>query len=322
MHTPLNLTGKIAVAICLVSMAQAQNPVSDPQQTAPIPTSDKQAVIVPDGTPIEMRFAQAVRGKMMNPVDIGPEARPGDTVRLVSVADVRIGELVVIAEGAVAQATVTKVKRPLTTLVATGLGLQLDWIEDVTGARIPLRVSPRGEQLPFMVEVVSTSTGVVARPETLQSDIIGRNAVDVSQMWRDREYIPVGTRILAYVHGSPTVDREKVEAAQDRVSFSQFDTTADVTVYRTKGRGKDRPRFLCDGSLGRRIGEREYIHLNLAPGKHSCQIEDQKPQEIAVERGKEYFFHMQRSGPGWELKHVTIGEGEDGIDNEDPAPKQ
>jgi len=268
-----------------------------------------------------MRFAQPVRGKMLNPVDVGSEAQQGDVVHLVSVADIRVGGLIVIAEGAVAQATVTKIKKPMTTLVATGLGLQLDWIEDVMGTHVSLRISPQGEPAPFMVQVVATKSGTVARPETLQGDIIGRNAVDVSQIWRNRNYIPAGTRIVTYVHGSPALDREQVEAAQDRVSFSHFETPADVTIYRTKGHGRDRPRVRCDGS-GRSIGEREYLHLNLPPGKHSCQVENQKPQELALERGQEYFFHLQRAGSGWELKPVSIGEGEDSIEGADPAPKE
>jgi len=283
--------------------------------------SAAQAITIPDGTPVEMRFAQPVRGKMLNPVDAGTEAQPGNRVRLVAAADVRIGELIVIAEGAIAQATVTKVKRPLTTLVATGLGLQLDWIEDVAGAHVPLRISPKGEPQPFMIQVVSTPGGVIARPETLRGDIVGKNAVDVSQIWRDKQYIPAGTRIMAYVHGSSALDRAKVEEAQARVSYSQFESTADVTIYRTKGQRGERPRFLCDRNLGRKIGEREYIRLDLTPGKHSCQIENQPPKEISVLAGQEYFFHLQRAGSGWELKQVTVGEGEDSIENADPAPK-
>jgi hypothetical protein len=99
-----------------------------------------------------MRFAQAVKGKMLDPVDVGMEVKAGDTVRLVAAADIRVGKKVVIAEGAIAQATVVQVKRPMSTLVATGLGLQLDWIEDVTGyyrkaSRSPLwyRWYPRRE---------------------------------------------------------------------------------------------------------------------------------------------------------------------------------
>jgi hypothetical protein len=220
-----------------------------------------------------------------------------------------------------AQATIVKIKKPMTTLVATGLGLQWDWIEGITGTHIPLRISPEGDPAPFMIQVLSTPSGTVARAETLRGDIIGRNAVDFTQIWRDRHYIPAGTRITAYVHGSSELDREKVEGAQDQVSFMEFETTADVTIYRTKGNGRDRPRVLCDG-MGRSIGEHEYIHLNLAPGKHSCRIESQAPEEIAVERGAEYYFHLQRSGSGWGLKRVTVGEGEDSIANADPAPKE
>jgi hypothetical protein len=313
-------TGYVAlVTLGLVSLLGAQNapPPAAPGQGSPSP---EQAITIPDGTPVEMRFAQPVRGKMIDPVDVGTEAQPGNTVRLVAAADVRIGELVVIAEGAVAQATVTTVKRPLTTLVATGLGLQLDWVEDVTGTHVLLRVSPKGEPQPFMVQVLSTPGGVIARPETLRGDVAGKNAVDFSLLWRARLYVPAGTRITAYVYGSPALDRARVEEAQ--ASFYQFQSTVvDVTIYRTKGHGHERPRVLCDGNLGRQIGEREFMHLNMSAGKHSCQIENQTPKEITVEGGHEYYLHLQRSGSSWELKQVTVGEGEDSIEDADPAPK-
>src|SRR5215470_4244189 len=166
-----------AVAVLSVTMLGAQTQsVADSRQ---VPLAGKAVVTIPDGTPVEMRFAQPVRGKVLNPVDAGAEAKPGDVVHLVSVADIRVGGLIVIAEGAIAQATVARVKKPLTTLVDTGLGLQLDWIEDVTGAHVALRISPQGESAPFMVQVLSTKSGIVARPETLQGDIIGRNALDI-----------------------------------------------------------------------------------------------------------------------------------------------
>jgi hypothetical protein len=301
---------------------------SQPQQSAEaaqsVNTSGAMApaISIPDGTPVEMRFAQAVRGKMLNPVDVGVEAKQGETVRLVAAGNVWVAKKVVIAEGAVAQATVTQVKRPLSTLVATGLGLQLDWIEDVTGTHIPLRILQKGGPEPFMVQVVSTPGGAVARPETLHGDILGRNALDVSQIWRDRYYIPAGTRLMAYVQGAQVLDPAKVEGAQSQVTYSEFSTTADVVIYRTKGHGRDRVRVRCDENFGRAIGEREYIRLDLPAGKHRCRIENHSPQELAVEPGQEYFFQLRRSGVGWELKSVTVGEGEDSIENADPAPKQ
>src|SRR5215470_19152353 len=107
----LVLEAVAALSVAMLS-AQAQS-VPDSPQVLP---AEKAVVTIPDGTPVEMRFAQPVRGKVLNPVDVGSEAQQGDVVHLVSVADIRVGGLIVIAEGAVAQATVTKIKKPLTTL--------------------------------------------------------------------------------------------------------------------------------------------------------------------------------------------------------------
>jgi hypothetical protein len=290
-----------------------------PEQPAGSPVSAASVVTVPDGTAVEMRFAQPVRGKMLDPVDVGAEAMPGDRVRLVSAADVRVGDLIVIAEGAIAQASVLRVKRPLSSLKGTGLVLQFDWIEDVTGAQLPMRILPAGDPQPFMLKVTSTSAGVVARPETLRSDLAGRDAVDVPEIWRSKSYIPIGTRVTAYVHGAHALDSTKVEEAQDRVSFTQFETTADATIYRTKGHGGDRVRILVDGKLAGQIGEKQYLHLDLAPGEHSFQIESQAAQVIKVQMGREYYFHLRPRAGSWELKTVTTGEGEDSIADADPA---
>src|SRR5215472_12615742 len=285
----------LAVPFILASLLRAQEATGTAPAVAE-PGPNPRVVTVPDGTPVEMRFAQAVRGKMLNPVDVGAEAQSGDQVRLVAASDVRIGNLIVIAEGALAQVTVVKVKRPMTSLNATGLGLQLDWVEDVTGAHLPLRILPKGKPEPFMLKIISGSAGVVARPETLRSDLAGKDAVAFNEIWRTRSYIPAGTRFMVYVHGEAVLDAIKVEQAQDRVSFSQFDTTADLTIYRTKGHGSDRPRILCDGNLVGRIGERQYLHMDLAPGTHTCQVENRRPREVTVQVGQAYFLHLQRSG--------------------------
>jgi len=307
-----------AVGLWVSSMAWAQQ-VTAPSQTSGDPASTNRTITIPDGTAVEMRFAQPVRGKMLDPVDVGAEATAGDKVRLVSAADIRVGDLIVIAEGAIAQASVLKVKRPLTSLNGTGLVLQFDWIEDVTGKQLPLRVLPTGDPQPFMLKVTSTSAGVVARPETLRSDLVGKDAVDVPEIWRSKNYIPAGTRVTAYVHGSQVLDSAKIEDAQARVSFTQFETTADATIYRTKGHGGTRLRVLCDGKLAGQIGELQYLHLDLAPGEHSFQIENQPALLIKIQIGQEYYFHLQPHLGDWELKQVTTGEGEDSIANADPA---
>ena len=307
--------------ICFAVLAQAQQP------TETTPTGDRSeakapVISIPDGTPVEMRFAHAVRGQMLNPVDVGVEGKEGEPIRLVAATNIWVEKKVVIAEGARAQATVSTVKRPLSTLVDTGLGLQLDWIEDVTGAHIPLRILQKGRSEPFMVQVVSTPGGALARPETLRGDLLGKNALDVTQIWRDRFYIPAGTRIVAYVHGTQALDAMKVEEAQASVTFSESPTDGDVVIYRTKSHSRERVRVHCDERFSRSIGEREFIRLNLSAGKHRCQIENQSPLELMVEAGREYFFHLRRSSRAWELRAVTAGEGEDSIENGDPAPRQ
>jgi hypothetical protein len=137
-------------------------------------------ITIPDGTPVRLRFAQPLRGKVpclwKKPPcgsSIVPQAKPEDTVRMVSAADVRLDGYVVIAKGAVGEATVTKVWHPFMAL--TGLALRLDWVEDVTGKHVPLRIEKNGKQEPFTVQVESTTKGMIARKETLRGDLAGKD---------------------------------------------------------------------------------------------------------------------------------------------------
>jgi hypothetical protein len=176
-------------------------------------------ITIPDGTALRLRFAQPVRGKVpcvwKRPPcasSVVPETKAEDAVRLVAAADVRADQFIVIAKGAVGEATVTKVWHPFMAL--TGLALRLDWIEDVTGKHVPLRIDKKGKQEPFTIQVLSTTGGMIARRETLRGDLAGADAVDASIIWRKKNWIPAGTRLLAFVHGSVTRDLVEVKDAQ------------------------------------------------------------------------------------------------------------
>ena len=81
--------------------AQPQAP-----QIAPAPES----ITLADGLPVELRFAQSLRGMVRRwwP-KIEVDSRPGDRIRLVCSEDVKVNGLTLIAKSAIAQATVRKI---------------------------------------------------------------------------------------------------------------------------------------------------------------------------------------------------------------------
>jgi hypothetical protein len=237
---------------------------------------------------------------------------------MVSAADVRLDGYVVIAKGAVGEATVTKVWHPFMAL--TGLALRLDWVEDVTGKHVPLRIEKNGKQEPFTVQVESTTKGMIARKETLRGDLAGKDAVDASLVWHKKNWIPAGTRLQAYVHGATARDLPEVKDAQALLPASI--DIATLTVYRMKSRDDSHPDVTCDGSEVGRVGTGEYAVADLTPGKHTCRTENHAPLEITAQTGEDYFVQLRPSTlGGWELKLMDAGEGEDSVVDLAPVAK-
>ncbi len=291
-----------------------------------------QTVTIPDGTVVQLRFAQPVRGMIRTASGVKVEARRGDKVRLVVAEDVRVKDLVVIARGAIGQATVhgtwlpTKVRGRYgndITPPQTGLSLQLDWIEDVTGQQVPLRASPTGKSKPFIVEVLSQNGGMVARPDSMLRDVFQiMTFTNLITMIHQRTWIPTGTRITVFVHGAVAFDPAEIKQAQSLLPIPN--ANALFTIYRTKGHGKDPTIVFCDDQELVPLGPRQYTSVELTSGKHVCRMPSGKPLEILAEAGQEYFLevHYKTLTGEWELQSVPSSEGEDQVARSESITKE
>jgi hypothetical protein len=291
---------------------------------------------IPDGTPVQLRFAQSVHGITRIRSHTRVYSKPGDKVRLVVAEDVLVNGLVAICKGASGQATVTKTDTPTRVaansydrsalaadLVAdlflpqTGsVYLHLDWIEDMIGHRVPLRASSTGEAKPFIVVVESGNGGLTARPPKLARDLKTLAKMHL------REWAPSGTRIFAFVHGEVGLDSAELQQTQALLPIRN--TKAMLMIYRMKGHKTDNSELSCDDKTVGPVAEKQYVTLELKPGKHACRAGNTQPVEITAEAGEEYFLHLQRRtlADTWELKPVTTAEGEDSIvDLEETASK-
>ncbi len=285
-----------------------------------------QGYTIPDGTTVQLRFAEALRGKMPKNyckdkihncrLGLPDQALPNQAVRLVVAADVRSNGLLVIAKGANAQATITKVHKTLYDY--TGLVLKFDWVEDVTGGRIPLRESQRGKPEPIDVAVKEVTGGMMARRWTRVTEFSRLLLPPLDRKIGMLAWIPVGTRILGFVQGDFALDEEAVRRAQALLPASS--DNALLTIYRTKGHDELRPAIVCDGKELPAIAPQQYTLLELEPQKHTCLVEREQPVEITAQAGEEYFLrlHYGALAGSWKLELVSVPEGEDEVLNFKP----
>jgi hypothetical protein len=339
---------RLAVCLALSAMAgfcprpraEAQEPPdilppaaqpSNFQRSKDGPIAPPKPVTIPDGTLIQLRLAQSVRGMRRTIRGTRVYSKSGDKVRLVAADDVRVNGLVVISKGAVGQATVIKADPPPINTYSYndryaaladifvpktgGVSLQLDWIEDVTGHAIPLRAYPAGEAKPFTMVVLAENGGVVARPPKLSQDL------KFKSLAHERAWAPTGTRIFGFVHGAVNIDPVELKDAQTLLPIPN--PTAMLTIFRGKGHGEMQPRVSCDDKQVAAVGERQYTTLELVTGKHACHTDRQPPVEFTADAGEDYFLRVQYRtfASVWELKILTAAEGEDSISSLQPAGK-
>jgi len=286
------------------------------------PATPAQEVIIPDGTRLELRFAQGVWGKAAGktpiplPDGVSGEAQRGDVIRLIATANLRVDGRVVVTKGAVGHAVITDIVAPLLTTRSkeTGLYLRLEWIKSINDVEISLRGFKKGDAGPFYVQAVADHGGTSIRPVKISRLLVRiPNFEDTKSSSEKKNWVPKGARLTAFVHGPATLNRSEVELAQAQLPLSG--AAALVTIYRTDDHSHDLVTVLCDGERVAQIGERQYASKELAPGSHSCQVEGEKALAIVAVGGEEYYarLHPRDSGKNWELKLVTAVEGENAV---------
>lgn len=316
-----------AVAGCCVPGQSLQDP--SPAKTPSRQTPE--TITIPDGARLEVRLTQPLHG----PVSYFPwaddpsAAKPCDTVRLVAAQNLYVDGHLVIARGAIGQATVTNsyvpYHNPKHPTIDTGLDLRLDWIETVTGEKIELRALAKGKPKAFHVIVFSVNTGHVAKPDyPMRQQLVRAMTLGISTLREEmgrKDWVPAGTRITAFVQGTKRLDRASVQEAQEQ--FPATDSYALLTIYRTQDRRKEVSGVSCDGEPVSQIRPRQHVVLELEPGTHSCRVESEEPLRLTVNPGGEYFIQVRPRlmSAHWELKLASPGEGEDAISGSEMVPK-
>ncbi|HEY6944500.1 MAG TPA: hypothetical protein VI431_05115 [Candidatus Acidoferrum sp.] len=319
-----SILSSLLLAGLFVGPVNAQSPAeigTQPQESTKL--------VIADGSPVQLRFSQAVWGLAAGWRPRPVHAHPGDIVRMVVAEDLVVGGKVVIQKGSAAQATVDSVWMPTLDRhgvpeICTCLSLKLNWAKSLDDQDIALRSLPKGKPEPFTVQVHSTRAGAIAKPLSLKQAMIGALEqgflLNIREMMHRRDWIPPGTRITAYVQGDSPLNNPGIEEAQARLPMPN--EAGLVMIYRTKGQKDQHPRFYCDSKEMGQIGSRQYLLIQMDPGKHSCRAEQGDALEFDVTSGEEYYLDAKFGSwvGNWKLSLVNKLEGEDGVGAAEPAP--
>lgn len=316
------LRGRARRSLLCVFLAPGLWAQSEPHAEPPNlkPAAAIQPLRIPDGTPVQMRFARPVRAPVLTAGGEETLAHKGDRIRLVVAEDVRVQGVMVISKGAIGQASVHRVGVPgeikdrhgVRVGAVTGLSLRLDWIEDVASSRVALRASAKGKAKPFTIEVLSQKGGMIARTASLRRDLFQSMTMTfLISGPHELTWVPAGTRITGFVDGAVELDPAEIKAALTLLPVPNVN--ALLTIFRTKGHSEDRPVVSCDEQTLVRIGPRQFTTVELTPGAHECRTESSKALEISLEAGEERFLEVRYKVlmGEWELQPVPISEGED-----------
>jgi hypothetical protein len=245
----------------------------------------------------------------------------GENVRLIVASDVVIDNRVLIAKGAAAQAHIHRAyivqKNPWSTTSSEpfdpGFSLILDWAETVNGDRVPLRAEKKGKPHWFTVRIIGTRDGVEVIRNTGAHDLGWiYTGLFRRETYHAKTWIPAGSRITGYVHGSVGLVADEIDRAQE--SLPSRNPLALLTVYRSKGAADQNVKVTCDSTVLGTLRQHEYLTAELGAGEHSCRAEDDAPIKIKTNAGDEIYLRLERQTIGtWGLKLVPTVEGEDGI---------
>jgi hypothetical protein len=326
--------GLLLIAVLLSGNAAAQSQAPTPLQTeAGKPDSAPKTISIPDGTPVPLRFAQAMWGYPHSPFISDPphpRFKKGDTVQLVAAADVMVGGQFVIRRGSPARASVVKLTIPDRKNPQTGIEVRLDWVKTINNEQLSLRpFSKHKKWTTIFLDVYSDHGGFLVdqtevslakglfQAMTLQPMVTGlKNAL------RQKLWVPAGTRITGFVQGNASLDASQL--AEARARFPQPNSTGLLTIYRMKGQVDQKIKISCDENELVQLGARQYFVLELQPGKHFCNVDKNDPVEFNVSAGAELYFylHSHALSGKWSLELVDSPVGEDGIaEGELVAPK-
>jgi hypothetical protein len=240
----------ILVSTNFTAVAQAQ------QQANTTSPSVSATAFLPEDTPVRLRLQQNLSSGT---------AKLNDKVDFEVIEDVKVGNLVVIPQGATAIATVTEAHPKKSFGRAGKLNVNIDYVRLVNGDKVSLRAvkgGSGGSHKGAMTGAVVATAIVFFPAAPLFFFIKGKNII-----------IPKGTEITAYVAADTALDparfgnKESVSPASAAPQPVAPDTSSLATVL-----VKSTPDA-CDITVDGKFVGSTTSTLRLSPGEHTVVIE-------------------------------------------------
>lgn len=170
-----------------VSAKPAQNQTQAP--VAPTPSKPPLAFGLSEDTPIKLKLTRTMSSS---------DAKVDDKVDFEVLEDVKIGEVLVVKQGAMAIATVTEAQPKRRMGRAGKLNMNIDYVQLVSGEKVPLRAVKGGSG--------GNHTGAMTGAIVATSIVFFPAAPFFLFMHGKDITIPKGTEITAYVAADTTLD--------------------------------------------------------------------------------------------------------------------
>jgi len=311
----LNLV--VALALCAWAQLWSQSP----EQSASSPPA-----ILPAGTVIRLRTTQEVNSK---------DAKPGDTLQLEVMHDVKVGDVLVIAKHTPVVGTLTQVRRAPRGVRRGSLVLDVKTVSDITGNPIAIGGTKR--------ESGPANRQADAYTQTVLS--MGFFAPILFFVHGDEAVLPRGTEIDPIVSQDVALNastlRQRLAALErEHAAAVEQNHTGEATVYfflQHRGgvgqqhAGNDRlaSRVVqVDGQKFVRLREWHFYEARIAPGHHVVACTGQK-LDIELKADQRYYVSMTEDRSAWgELSNrwiprlVDLETGEDELYTLMPAMKK
>lgn len=280
----------LAASGCLCSCAGRQLPSADipgPPVTSSIDTTavspanvtqvSERQILLRDRTPLRLIISETISSK---------KAKVGDRVGLQVVGDLKIDNLVVIANKAPAWGTVSELKRAGLAWRAGRIDLRLDSVTLVNALQHPLQFhqTAEGEK--------NAWTDEDFRSLVQMTGGLGMLYLPFAYLRHGNQAIvPKGTIIGAEIRGDVVLDRASLEAFQPK-PIEERAGPASVTVYYPEP-GKNSVTLWCGVAKVAELKPGRRVTLEVTPGTYWFRIEKKSAGiPVHVDRDGNYYLRV------------------------------
>lgn len=249
----------LGVLVAILVTTNLHQAVSQTQQQATTTSNPVSASFLPEDTPVRLRLAQTLSSAT---------AKLNDKVDFEVVEDIKVGNLVVIPQGATAIGTVTEARTKKSFGRSGKLNVNIDYVRLANGDKVSLRAvkgGSGGSHTGAMTGAVVATAIVFFPAAPLFFFIKGKNIV-----------IPKGTEITAFVAANTPVDPAKFGNKEAVLPLSSPAQPPSGPTNETSGLAtilvKSTPDA-CDITVDGRFVGSTTSTLHLSPGEHNILIE-------------------------------------------------